>query len=208
MCVDNFGGVKKLQGGFLSMENLEILTCPVCGKKFCVWDKDIYQWKFKEEVFCSYTCMREVEKKFLNYEKLFEEEGFEKPKLPETYKEVYSDLIRLRKLTRLVSCINIIKGRYGECREEYPSLQKIYRKSLYSMRKIRCKYVDGVEKLNDKQSGLLSMYIMNFAEVEDVSESLGIDYKEICKTFTEIMEILKSNQSNQKIRNRWNIVKC
>lgn len=190
------------------MDIFEILTCPVCGKKFCVWDKELYQWKFKEEIYCSYTCMRTEEKKYLNNEKLFSESDFEKQKLPEKYKEVYSDLIRLRRLSRVVSSINIIKSRYGENTDTTKSLQKLYRKCLYAMKKIRCKYVDGVEKLDKEQLALLSLYILNFCELEDVSDALSLDYKGICGRFTAIMEIFEENKTNQKIRNRWDIVKC
>lgn len=190
------------------MDYVELLTCPVCGKRFCVWDKEIYQWKFKEDLFCSYTCMRTVEKKYLSAEKIFQESGFEKPKLPEQYRNVYFDLMRLRKLSRLVNCINMIKSRYDLCEDDSKKLYKLYRKTLYSMRKIRCKYVYGVEKLDKQQYDLLILYVVNFTDAEDISETLGLEIGEINKIFTSVMEILKENISDQTKRNRWDFVKC
>ncbi len=187
---------------------MEVLTCPICGKKFCVWDEEIYQWKFKEDIFCSYTCMRTVEKKYLDSERLFAEEGIKKQKLPQEYREVYGDLIRLRKLSRMVGSINIIKSRYELNKQNNTKIQRLYRKCLYYMRKIRCKYVDGIERLNIKQLKILSMYVIQFTDIEDISEDLGITYKDIIDNFIDIMKILEENKSNQTKRNRWDIVKC
>lgn len=190
------------------MDSFEILTCPICGKKFTVWDRELYQWKFKENIYCSYTCMRVDEKKHLSLEKIFEDGVTEKEKLPEELKEVYSDLMRLRRLSRVVSAINSIKIRYSESNKAGTSLQKFYRKYLYQMKKIRCKYVDGVEKLEKEQWELLSRFALKYLEIEDISQTLGLDYKTMCEKFKDTMKILKDNQSNQKVRNRWNFVGC
>lgn len=185
------------------MDCFEILTCPVCGKKFVVWDRELYQWKFKNEIYCSYTCMRTEEKKHLSGERFLGFGVTEKEKLPEELMRIYSDLMRLRRLSRVVSTINNLKKRYIEIEKESVALQKLYRKCLYQMKKIRCKYVQGVGKLQKDEWDLLNLFVLKILDVEDIQEKLKLDYETMCEKFIRIMKILKENQSSDKTKNRW-----
>lgn len=152
--------------------------------------------------------MRKAEKRGLTSAKLKEEKYFKKETLPDIYRNVYFDLIRLRKLSKLVDGINLIRSKYDLNDEVKIDLKKLHRKCLYHMQKIRYKYVDGVEKLSRMQKRFLFLYILNYADLEDVSERMELNFKQLSVLFKSIMKILNNNQGNHKETNRWSLDKC
>lgn len=49
----------------LNDKHIKDRKCPICGKMFFTLDIKQYQWKFNGKKYCSYTCMRVDEKKYL-----------------------------------------------------------------------------------------------------------------------------------------------
>lgn len=43
-------------------EDIELATCPVCGKAFYIPDEEEWYWVHRGHMVCSYGCMRKVER--------------------------------------------------------------------------------------------------------------------------------------------------
>jgi transposase len=60
--------------------------CPRCGKTFELHDEDIWSWKWRGEILCSYTCLRHCEKEGLK------PDGRKKKLTPEQRKAIAEDV--------------------------------------------------------------------------------------------------------------------
>lgn len=183
-------------------ETFETIKCPVCGKYFAVLDRNYYGWKFREDLFCSYTCMRKVETKYLAFVNKAEEKK-EKRVLPEEYNEVYRDLMLLRQYSK--QCDRLRRSKYDPKRDKKDKqiINAAIEDCCNKINVIKGRYAEGVLKLDRSKYELLVQYVLDYQDTEKLVEDFKTDYDDICDRFISILGVLKDNIVVNGLRRRW-----
>lgn len=179
------------------------MKCPVCNKEFFVWDVENYGWKFNTDYFCSYGCMRKVEKKYFDYLNEFFIDQPKKRKLPEEYSDVYNDLMFIRSLVKRRRTLkrSIYKKQIADdAREKANAFIEVCSKKIEIY---KSKYSYAVSTLDEEKYEMLSKYVLSSWDGVRLSENFGKSYDEVCDDFISIMKRLKRFASYECPKNRW-----
>lgn len=178
--------------------------CPVCGKEFVMQDREIYGWKFNDDCFCSYTCMRKVETKYIEYRnKQFRESMVStKRPLPNDLANVYDDLMRIKYINKQLMRIKRLSARkkYIEYKDKFNSKKIEYRKAL---KVVKGRYARAVSKLSRKEYELLIDYLNTNQSVGGFVKKYKMSYDEICDVMIKIFRFLDENKDRSTSRSRW-----
>lgn len=184
------------------IEPFEMITCPICGKYFAVVNRSNYGWRFRDDLFCSYTCMRKVETKYLAFVNKTEDKK-EKRVLPEEFNEVYRDLMQLRQYSR--QCDRLRRCKYDSKidNEAKITINAAIEDCCKKINLIKGRYAEGVLKLDKSKYELLVQYILDYQDTATLIEDFKTDYDEICNRFISILGVLKANKVANGLRRRW-----
>lgn len=178
--------------------------CPVCGKEFVMQDRDIYGWKFNKDCFCSYTCMRKVETKYIEYRnKQFRDSMIStKRALPNDLANVYDDLMRIKYINKQLMRIKrlLARKKYIEYKDKLNNKKLEYRKALMV---VKGRYARAVSKLTRKEYDLLKDYLNTNQTVGSFVKKYKMNYDEICDAMIRIFRFLEENKDRSGLRSRW-----
>ncbi len=178
--------------------------CPVCGKEFVMQDRDIYGWKFNKDCFCSYTCMRKVEIKYIEYRnKQFRDSMIStKRALPNDLANVYDDLMRIKYINKQLMRIKrlLARKKYIEYKDKLNKKKIEYRKALMV---VKGRYARAVSKLNRNEYDLLRDYLDTNQTVGGFVKKYKMNYDEICDLMIRIFRFLDENKDRSALRSRW-----
>lgn len=178
--------------------------CPVCGKEFVLQDREMYGWKFGDDCFCSYTCMRKVETKYIEYRnKLFKESlKSSKMALPKDLANVYEDIMRIKHINKQLMKIKRFSARkkYAEYKDILNKKKIEYRKAL---RVIKGRYARAVSRLSKKDYEMLKDFLETNQSVGNFFKKYKMSYEEICNTMIKILRFLDENREKYTLRSRW-----
>lgn len=178
--------------------------CPVCGKEFVMQDRDIYGWKFNKDCFCSYTCMRKVEIKYIEYRnKQFRDSMIStKRALPNDLANVYDDLMRIKYINKQLMRIKrlLARKKYIDYKDKLNKKKIEYRKALMV---VKGRYARAVSKLTRNEYDLLRDYLDTNQTVGGFVKKYKMNYDEICDLMIRIFRFLDENKDRSALRSRW-----
>lgn len=178
--------------------------CPVCGKEFVMQDRDIYGWKFNKDCFCSYTCMRKVEIKYIEYRnKQFRDSMIStKRALPNDLANVYDDLMRIKYINKQLMRIKrlLARKKYIDYKDKLNKKKIEYRKALMV---VKGRYARAVSKLTRNEYDLLRDYLDTNQTVGGFVKKYKMNYDELCDLMIRIFRFLDENKDRSALRSRW-----
>lgn len=180
------------------MNFYEEIECPVCHKKFylrCL--STSYGWRLGEDLYCSYTCMRKVEKL------LYPEEKSSLRKIPEDLSVIWEDMVQLRSFSKKYDKLRRMK--YSERLSELAKVKLIdvIADCNKRMERIKIKYSYGIGKLSKEDYSLIYGFAICGWDKERLIKESGLSYDELCDRFEVILRSLKRFVNTGIYRRRW-----
>lgn len=172
-------------------EDFERFTCPICGKKFTIYcDREMYGWQFKEDIYCSYTCMRVDEKEYLD--------SFNSGRLSlsEEYRATWLELmdwkVALKRYRALVKLKSIEEGLKNN-----EKLNMEIRASARLCSAYRFKYEDKLSLLSKSEHRFFNRFITSGWSTSRTMKVLKITREEGCDIAKDICKKLKKRDYNE-----------
>lgn len=179
----------------MNNEDYERFTCPVCGKRFTIYcSSDMYGWRFKEDLYCSYTCMRVDEKPYL-------EDVNQDRSIPEEYKRIWYELLDWKvcnkryRIIRKVLSVNDKAKKDERLRKEMRIAKRLSEAYLF-------KYERKLVNLNKIENLLFDRFINKGWSTKRTMQYLNITRAEACDIVIEICKKLKNQGFNDILSRR------
>ena len=173
--------------------------CPVCHKKFllCCAPNE-YGWSLSGTLYCSYGCMRKVEKRVV--------EKNTAPALRKISPElasIWQDMLMLRAYSKQYDRLR--RQKYSEklspaAKEKLPALIAECSKRV---ERLKCKYAYGIGKLGKLNYTLIYRFAICGWDRTRLLKETDLTYGELCDRFEEICRSLKRFQNVGVYTRRW-----
>ena len=178
---------------------VEEKVCPVCHKKFYIrCECEEYGWRIGEALYCSYTCMRKIEK--MMFPPVVERKL---RKMPEDLLNIWNDMVELRGYSRKYDRLRRMK--YSERLDDAAKsrLPDLIAECNRRIERLKIKYAYGISKLSKENYFLIYGFAICGWDSERLQKESGLSYDEVCDKFEEILRSLKRFVSVEIYRRRW-----
>ncbi len=182
----------------MNNEDFERFTCPVCGKSFAIFcTSDMYGWRFRDNLYCSYTCMRIDEKPYLE---LVNQDR----SIPEEYKRIWYELLDWKvcnkkyRILRKIIATNDKAKKDEKLRKEMRIAKRLSEAYLF-------KYERKLSAFNEMEKRLFDKFIKAGWSTKRTLKYLDITRVEACDIVIGMCKKLKNQGYNDILSRRSNI---
>ena len=180
------------------MNFLEEIECPVCHKKFYLrCAPESYGWRLDQDLYCSYTCMRKIEKL------LYPTEKSNLRRIPKDLDIVWQDMVELRSYSKKYDKLRRMKYSDKISQDGKEDLVKIIAECNKRMERLKIKYSYGIGKLTKENYQLIYGFAICGWNKDRLIKESGLSYDELCDKFETILRSLKRFVNTGVYRRRW-----